>query len=92
MYCIHKPGAGHKEWEVNKLARRKEDKERRGKRDRESPALATQPPTPVVPTNDANKKRLALSDNIQAALTTQLGVDPDHWKSIWDDACAETGN
>ena len=92
MYCIHKPGAGHKDWEEKKLARRKEDKERRGKRDRESPALATQPPTPVVPTSDAKKKRLALLDNIQAALTTQLGMAPDRWKSIWDKACKETGN
>ena len=92
MYCTHKPGARHDEWCARKLARRGAEKERRGKRDRDSPALATQPPTPAAPADDANKKRLALSDSIQSALTTQLGMAPDHWKSIWDEAYEESGN
>ena len=58
------------------------------KRDRDTSTPAEKP----APDDDAKKKRLALSDNIQAALTTQLGMTPDHWRSIWDDAYEETGN
>jgi hypothetical protein len=87
MYCTHKPGDGHKEWYAAKLAKKAEQKVNRGKRDRDTSIPAAKP-SPDEP----SKKKLALSDSIQSALTTQLGMTPDHWKSVWDEACQESGN
>ena len=96
MCCRHAPEE-HDEW------RRKHDAEKAAlkesgpdveeiegpkKRDQDTSTPAVKP----APDNDAKQKRLALSDNTQAALTTRLGMTPDHWRSIWDEACEETGN
>ena len=101
MYCKH-PTEGHDEWRRDADARRLVT---RGKSNyHRSPVIeVVEPPKvdgAIVPSEkrdsstlpEQNKKRLALADNIQAALTTQLGMTPDHWKSIWDEACEETGN
>ena len=91
MYCTHKPGEGHKQWYAAKQARNAERKVNRGKRDRDTSTSATTPA--IKPSgDDASKKKLALSDSIQSALTTQLGMTPDHWKSVWEEACEESGN
>lgn len=91
MYCTHKPGEGHVQWYAAKQARNAERTKNRGKRDRDTSTADTTPATKPSG-NEASKKKLALSDNIQAALTTQLGMTPDHWKSVWEEACEESGN
>ena len=87
MYCTHKPDEGHKEWHAKKQERNAQNKENHGKRDRD-----TSTPAPHPAPAESNKKKLALSDSIQSALTTQLGMTPDHWKSVLEEACKESGN
>ena len=91
MYCTHKPGEGHQQWYAAKQARNAERKANRGKRTRDTSNTDTTSATKPSG-DDSSKKKLALSDKIQAALTTQLGMTPDHWKSVWEEACEETGN
>ena len=68
-----------------------ERKVNRGKRDRDTSTSVTT--SAAKHSGDkASKKKLALSDSIQSALTTQLGMTPDHWKSVWEEACKESGN
>ena len=86
MYITHKPGEGHKEWKRNK-------EERRGQRSKATP-------TPTKPsyadatksTESATKKKLSLSQKLQAALCTQTGISEDHFQKVWDEACDESGN
>ena len=100
MYCKHTT-EGHDEWrrdfDAGKAAKGKSN-------NHQSPIVeVVEPPKvdgSIVPDKkqdgstlpEQNKKKLALSDNIQAALATQVGMTPDHWKSVWDEACEETGN
>ena len=58
-----------------------------GKNDWDTSTPATKP-TP----DESNKNKLALSDSSQSALATKLGMTPDHWKYVWEEACEELGN
>ena len=89
-YCNHKPGAGHIAW------RKKVDdwkEKRRNKRQRDTQGDSDKK-TPPEPANDdaANAKKLALSQSLQAALTTTCGISPTEWNDVWASCCSETGN
>ena len=85
MYCLHKPGDGHKKWQERKDARRK-------KRDK-SPADTA----PASTSNDNDKKsgdnkKLSLANHLRAALMTQAGVSEDQFQQFWSEACDKSGN
>ena len=96
MYCCHTTKE-YDEWR-RKFDAKKEALKESGpdieviegpnKRDRDTSTPALKP----APDDDAKKKRLALSDSIQSALTTQMGMTAGHWKSVWEEACEESRN
>ena len=79
-YCTHKPGEGHKQWCAAKQARNTERKVNRGKRGMNTSTSATPATKPSA--DHTSKKKLALSDKIQSALTTHLDMTPDQWKFL----------
>ena len=92
MYCLHKPGDGHKLWQQ----RKDENKQRRGKYQKPAansegaPPAAAPPAAP--PAAAATDKKLALSQNLQQALMTQAGLSGDHFQKIWDECCSKSEN
>ena len=86
MYITHKPGEGHKEWKRNK-------DERRGQRSKTLTTPAKQTYSDATkPAESATKKKLSLSQKLQAALCTQTGISEDHFQKVWDEACDQSGN
>ena len=83
MYVTHAPGK-HAEWrkEID------EKKERRGQFDKES----STPAASETVVNDATKKKLALSEKLRTALTTQAGLSQEAFARIWDESCRDSGN
>lgn len=42
--------------------------------------------------NNFKKRKLDLSENIKAALSTQYGAEKEHLQEMWNGACSESGN
>ena len=64
-----------------------ERKVNHGKKDRDASTPATKPLL-----DESSKNKFALSDKFQSALTTQLGMTPDHRKYVWEETREESGN
>ena len=86
MYCLHKPGEGHQDWLKAKIARKAREKIRRGKKDKEGA------PEPSPSVAGGVKRKLELSEHLQAALATSCGISDETFQELWNDSCAETGN
>ena len=85
MYCLHRPGDGHKKWQ--------ERKDRRKKRDKTASATPAGTPTKTAPNaNDGEQKKLSLAQHLQAALMTNAGLSEDQFQQFWSDACKASGN
>lgn len=86
MYACHPPGKdAHDKWRKEMDAER----ERRGKRNHNNQAPPAGSETVV---NDDTKKKLALSEKLRTALTTQAGLSQEAFTRIWDESCKESGN
>ena len=80
-YNRHLPGK-HDEW------RKGVDEQRRTKYEKTN--TVSDASTTVV--NDATKKKLALSEKLRTALTTQAGLSQEAFTRIWDESCKDSGN
>ena len=85
MYCNHTTQE-HDAWRIEK------DKEKAAKRYKPS---EEEPVIKVIKgscNNTDGTKKLALSQSLQAALTTTCGITPSEWNDVWASSCQETGN
>ena len=82
MYCTHKT-EDHDAW------RKALDDEKAKKNGDKKVSFA--PATGEAPTEPA-QKRLALSEKLRTALTTQCSLTPEAYSQIWEDACRDSGN
>jgi hypothetical protein len=86
MYVTHKP-CDHEAWQERKDRYKKL---RRGKRDREDGPEA--PPSAAKAAGTGEKKKLALSERLQAALVTKAGLSEDQFDHIWEEVNKEAEN
>ena len=91
MYVTHKPGADHVTWRAKVDAWKDKRREKRQKQNGGG--------GPPKPGNDDSKpaattegKKLALSNSLQAVLTTECGLTPDAFNTMWTQCCSESGN
>ena len=89
MYCLHKPGDGHKKWQERKdSSRKKRDK---SPSDNTSSTAATSTST-GEDKKAGDEKKLSLASHLRAALVTQAGVSEDQFQQFWTNACKQSGN
>ena len=87
MYARHPPGKeAHDKWRKEMDA----DREKRGLKTNQSNKAPPAGSETVV--NDDTKKKLALSEKLRTALTTQAGLSQEAFTRIWDESCKESGN
>ena len=75
MYCLHKLGEGHMQWQEKKYIQC-------GKKTR-SPTPTSKIYADTMKTG-GDKKKLVLSQALQAALMTHTGISEDHFQKIWE--------
>ena len=85
MYCTHNTD-NHEAWRKH----RDEEKKKRqlakvGTESAEEEKAITEKP-------DASTKKLALSEKLRTALTTQAGLSQDAFSRIWEEADRDSGN
>ena len=85
MYQLHST-ADHDEW------RKAKDAEKAAKKQSEAAGSDVSNNQPNAGTSEAEKKKLALSDKLRAALTTQAGLSQEAFGRIWAESCSESGN
>ena len=83
MYCHHAT-KDHDAWRIE------QDKAYASKKTKASTTPAA--PTPASNKTEAETKKLALSDKLRTALTTQAGLSSEAYSKIWDEACKDSGN
>ena len=81
MYQLHDTH-GHADW------RKRVDAEKAAKRDGAVSNTADQ----TNATSNADQKKLSLSDNLRAALTTHAGLSHDEMSRIWTESNEDSGN
>ena len=92
MYCQHKTEE-HDAWRKEMDAEKQKNGYSSEVKVIEGPKTDETPSASKEETLKAAKTlKLGLSDSLQAALTTQVGITPDHWRSVWEEACEESGN
>ena len=89
MYARHAPN-GHSEWRKNIEA----EKANGGKpgTHSQSDKSSSSPAGSETVVNDDTKKKLALSEKLRTALTTQAGLSQEAFSRIWDESCRDSGN
>ena len=89
MYARHAPN-GHSEWRKNIEA----EKANGGKpgTHSQSDKSSSSPAGSETVVNDDTKKKLAFSEKLRTALTTQAGLSQEAFSRIWDKSCRDSGN
>ena len=82
MYATHPPGK-HAEWRA--------DIDRKRATPGGAASTNSSDPSQTV-VNDDTKKKLALSEKLRTALTTQAGLSQEAFTRIWDESCKDSGN
>jgi hypothetical protein len=86
MYVIHKP-CDNNAWQTRKD---KYKRHRRAKRNRDTPPEVLSLATKTAGTGE--KKKLALSERLQAALVKKAGLSEDQFDHSWEEVNKEAEN